>query len=303
VGAFSTCMLSSNEQKVLTLLEINARMPISNIAKKVRLSVEGTKKIINRLESKKIIANYYATINHSKLGRRILPVYLKLKDLNSKAELVKILKKSKAVIWFKFCQGSYDLALSLFDYLEAEKLLRSIEQYTLEKDLLIVTEAYEMSKNFSNIARPKAFQTINSKDSLIELNEDELLVLKLLRQNAFFSLVEFAKRSGFSVQRFRRIKNKLESEGIITGYKSKVNVTNLGLFPGSFLINSKGDCKKLVNYCKEREDFTYVVKTIGKFDISVTFNAKSIKHIYSLTEELRRQFPEIKSMETLTLVE
>ena len=88
-------MLSKTDKDILSLLEIDSRMSLSKLSKNVGLSVEGVKRAIKRLERDKIILNYYATLNHRKLGIRILQVYLKLNNLTLKNEVELILKKNK----------------------------------------------------------------------------------------------------------------------------------------------------------------------------------------------------------------
>jgi DNA-binding Lrp family transcriptional regulator len=293
-------MLSKTDKDILSLLEIDSRMSLSKLSKNVGLSVEGVKRAIKRLERDKIILNYYATLNHRKLGIRILQVYLKLNNLTLKNEVELILKKNKSVIWYKFCQGSYDLAISL--KADAEDLFIELFDYVLEKDLFYVTEAFEVGKTFLK-KDSFVFKTFDALDSEVVLKKEELKVLNGLRKNCRRSLIELSEASGLAVSSFKNIMMNLQKKEIITGFKTKISTKQLGLFSGTMLINMKGGLDRLLSYCKKRGDFTYAVKLIGKFDLSLTFNAKDINQINFINKDLVKKFPEVKRIETVTLFE
>ena len=71
---------------ILYQLELNARQPNSEIAKKVGLSKEVVNYRIKRLENERVIKSYYAIIDLSKLGYINFRVYLKLIDATPKKE-------------------------------------------------------------------------------------------------------------------------------------------------------------------------------------------------------------------------
>ena len=60
------------DKKILQLLKNNARISLTEIAKKVGLSVMGVKNRISRLEKKGIITNYSVNIDYTKLGYNII---------------------------------------------------------------------------------------------------------------------------------------------------------------------------------------------------------------------------------------
>ena len=67
--------LNLKDKKILYELEKNARVTISDIAKKVGLSKQLVSYKIKRLEEERIIEGYHAIIDTSKLGYTTYRVY------------------------------------------------------------------------------------------------------------------------------------------------------------------------------------------------------------------------------------
>ncbi len=85
-GAPVEVKLEESERKVLSMLNFNARTPISEIANKVKISYEKVVRIIKKLESSGIIQCYTMIPDHVKLGYPRHRVLIKLKNLTEKEE-------------------------------------------------------------------------------------------------------------------------------------------------------------------------------------------------------------------------
>lgn len=85
-GAPIEVKLEESERKVLSMLNYNARTPISEIANRVKISYEKVVRIIKKLESSGVIQCYTILPDHVKLGYPRHRILIKLKNLNEKEE-------------------------------------------------------------------------------------------------------------------------------------------------------------------------------------------------------------------------
>ena len=98
MGELYMPIIDEIDMKILQLLKNNARISLTEIAKKVGLSVMGVKNRINRLEKRGIITNYSASIDYTKLGYDIIAFVGISAEAKKRMEVLKELKKHKEII-------------------------------------------------------------------------------------------------------------------------------------------------------------------------------------------------------------
>jgi Lrp/AsnC family transcriptional regulator, leucine-responsive regulatory protein len=301
--------LNQSEKKVLTILEQNARMPASKIAKETRLSSEGVIKIINRLQERKIIYKFNTKINYSLMGQEIYPVHIKLNQINSEIikKIKKIIQKHNSCAWHSFVEGEYDLMLSFKvktkkDKEDMTKLLQELRDYILDKEVSLIIDSFEISKSFVK-KQGKVFLTTNNLVEQIKLDSEELNLLNLLRKNSRQTVLELAKKLNSTARIVAGKIKKLEKSEIISGFKIKVNTALLGYQPCTALISlssyTNEDLRKFITYCKYKEGIHYLIHQMGKYDINLTIDAININEFYQIVSEIRDEFPFIKKITTL----
>lgn len=79
-------MLDLKDKKILSELELQARMNLSELGKKLNISKQTTKYRLKKLEENEIIQEYNAIIDVSKIGLEIFIIYLKLFKITSNKE-------------------------------------------------------------------------------------------------------------------------------------------------------------------------------------------------------------------------
>jgi Lrp/AsnC family leucine-responsive transcriptional regulator len=302
--------MNKSEAKVLTILEQNCRIPANQIAKKVRLSPEGVLKIIKRLEDRKIISKFNTKVNYSRMGYKLYPLHIKLSRLDDKVIifLKEKIKEHKSCAWYLFCEGEYDLLLSFRIMDEAEKedmdnLISEISAYILEKEISIVLDAFEISKSFADEFKSELFVTFDYRLDKKILKDDELELIEIMREGSRKTILELAKKLKTTPRIVMSKLKKLEHEGIISGYKTKVNTAILGYQPCIALITvsdiKQKDYDKFFSYCKTTKGIHYLVRQIGKYELELTFDVESIEGFYSLIDDIRNKFSFIKKISTL----
>ena len=108
--------LDKKDKKILSILKQNARMPTSEISKKVGLSREVTAYRIKRLEQEEVITKYYTIINPAKIGYRVYWILVSLWNLTKKREkeFQKHLYELPYVVYFNKPAGRWDYIIETF---------------------------------------------------------------------------------------------------------------------------------------------------------------------------------------------
>ena len=103
--------LDVKDKKLLFELDFDARLPNTQLAKRIGLSKQGVDYKINNLMKNKIITGFYPVINLPKLGYIYGRIFLKLQNLTSEKEqeMIKELVTDKRFHWIEKFEGYYDL--------------------------------------------------------------------------------------------------------------------------------------------------------------------------------------------------
>jgi DNA-binding Lrp family transcriptional regulator len=304
--------LTKAEEKVLTLLERDCRMPASLIARKTRLSPEGVIKIINRLEEEGIISKFNAKINYYAMGYEVFPVHLKLNRMDK--EIVSKIQSmlSKNFTWHCFCEGEYDLMLS-FKIPKAESkermetILNELSSFIQEKEINVVLEAFEISKSFDGSKSNDITHTYNNKFETINLSESDISAIETIKDDSRQNIISLSKKMK-ATSRVAALKlRRLQDQKVITGFKTKINMSQLGYHPYIALISfdnyTEKDLSRFITYCKMKEGINYLVREIGKYDIELNINTRTINEFYNLIDDIRQTFNFVKKVTTLIIKE
>ena len=202
--------LDLKDKKILRLLSENARLPLSEIAKKVALSRDAVAYRIKRLEQKKAILGARTIIDATRLGYNSYHLLLRLTNPVKAVEqeiLQKLQNLPQVTAILKF-SGSYDLEIAVltksieeFDIL-LTKIIQKTEKYLEDYEILIVTKkllGQTLPKKFlmehqKNIHLPKK----NMAPEKQNVDAKDLEIIELLRDNAQASFLEISSKIGMS---------------------------------------------------------------------------------------------------------
>ncbi|MFH1451592.1 MAG: Lrp/AsnC family transcriptional regulator [archaeon] len=123
--------LDKNDKNIIEVLQNNARLPITKIAKKVRMPVDSVKYRIQRLEKIGVIRFYHAVINFPLLGT---PMYaytmLSLFAMNEQEEnkFINYLVSQPKITWVSKTTGKWDFIIGTCtkDFKDYDEIIRSL---------------------------------------------------------------------------------------------------------------------------------------------------------------------------------
>jgi len=106
--------IDDTDHAILRILSKNARVKLTSLAREIRLSIDSTKKRMQKLEENKVILRYTINVDPEKLGRPLgIHVYVKFKDLVKEKydEFIDELMKDYRVVVLMDIIGDYDLLI------------------------------------------------------------------------------------------------------------------------------------------------------------------------------------------------
>ena len=109
-------LASVEEERIIELLQKDARMPLAKIAKLVGLSENTVRKRIEKLTRNGYIRDFALLLNPKKFGKNVKAIFLISTELSKVKDCIKQLKKMPQIINLYFTTGEYSiLAVALFD--------------------------------------------------------------------------------------------------------------------------------------------------------------------------------------------
>ncbi|MDP4039555.1 MAG: Lrp/AsnC family transcriptional regulator [Candidatus Pacearchaeota archaeon] len=123
--------LDKNDKKIIEILQKEARLPVTQIAKKVRMPADSVKYRIQRLEKLGVIRFYHAVINFPLLG---YPMYsytpISLFAMNETEEklFINYLISHPQITWVSKTTGNWDFIIGTCakDFKEYDEIIKSI---------------------------------------------------------------------------------------------------------------------------------------------------------------------------------
>ncbi|MDP2750389.1 MAG: Lrp/AsnC family transcriptional regulator [Nanoarchaeota archaeon] len=123
--------LDSKDKKILEVLQKDARLPVSKIAKKVQMPADSVKYRIKRLEKLGVIKFYHAVLDFNLLGNPMYTYTLfSLFAMNEKneKEFVSYLTNEPKITWVAKTSGKWDFVVGTCtkDFKEFDEIIKKI---------------------------------------------------------------------------------------------------------------------------------------------------------------------------------
>ncbi len=301
-------------QKILCELDLNCRIPLSQLAKKLRVSRNVVAYRIKCLEEKGIITNYICSINLGLLGYKTYKIYLKVRDTREEKEFIAWILDCQQVIHCLKIEGFYDysLAVAVCSIKELDELLMTLKQHFKEfiKDytvsLVVYTSIFKLHKLLlgKKMELPK-IEKYSGEGKEVIIDEKDKVILKQLSQHGNLSLIKLSDRTKLSLDVVKHRMKKV-SNSIVLSYRGMFDLNKLGYYHYVVMLRirqaAKQDIEKLVSWCRLRRNVLYCSKRIGDFDFEINAAIRDIDELNGLLAGLREEFSEvIDSHETMLI--
>jgi len=312
--------LDLRDKKIIKLLSLNARFPLTLIAKHVRLTRDAVKYRIERLEQNEVLTGYLSLVNLKKLGWSSYHVFLELHaNPEKEVEWVGFLKKHGNVNAILKYSGKldYELAIISRDFQEFDKVLQEITQKYPVKDyeILILLETLKSSTFPEKLLDEKVHLIEGKHDGSFardfshasiayEPDKKDLRILRILAEDARIQLVGLAGKIGLSQDAVAyRIKKMIHSR-ILLEFRPVINFSRLGFYVYTVLLRLENlmdeSWEGMKSFIKNHPNILWAVKTIGKWNILFYVITQNEEEFHATMAEFKKRFAAIiKSYEAL----
>ncbi|MDD5191980.1 MAG: winged helix-turn-helix transcriptional regulator [Candidatus Nanoarchaeia archaeon] len=294
--------LDKKDRQILYELDLDSRQSFNQIGKKVRLSKEVVQYRIRQLEKKGVVKGYQTLVDVSKLGYISGRFFLKLREDTPEQEgkIIEYYKKHKKFWWVDQISGGFrDLGLACW--------IKDIyELYDIKEDLVDRFGKYINDLNISSYCKFYIYNRKYLGDSkernrlvkvlffpeLVEFDEKDLKILRLIAGNARMNLVEISKKTGISVTNINyRIKKMIEN-GIIKGFKVLLDLNKIGYYwyKIEVQLSDLSVKKQMFAYFENHPNIVYAYETLSDNDIELELEVDSYEKFREVLEDIRKVF-------------
>jgi DNA-binding Lrp family transcriptional regulator len=303
------------DKKILSMLDEDASVQSSAIARKVGLSRQSVDYRINQMVEKGVIMNFVSLIDPSKFVDNIWHVYLKLQNLTPVIEksVLNFLKRNKKVWWVAKCQGEWDLIFSVAenDILILDNLLEEFEskfgKYVNQKNVASLVKAYVFPRGYFLERKSKRNEYIMGGEK-VKFDKKDLAILKMISKDARAPSTKISEKTGLTPRQvIYRIK-ELEKKEIIRMYRLQLDLEKIDYdyYKVCFYTQNftKENEKEVLSWCENNFNVIFYTKKISPWTFEIEFEIESHRKLNEALVELRNKFGNvIKRTETTLILE
>lgn len=294
--------LDLKDRKILSLLDQNARMSITQLAKKTRLNKDVVRYRINNLEKESIIMGYYTVVNTPKLGLTAFRIYFDFINLTSNIEkrIISYLDNEFKAGQIFTIDGPYHLGIitwekSVYELeIKIQNFKKQFGDYINNLDLSIFTK---LNHYFKKSLPLSTNQLITLKqEEKIKIDDLDLEILKELSKNSRANYIELSKKLKTPQRTMAYRINNLEKNNIILAYRADINVSKLG-YENYFIeiyMGSKQNLSLIESFAHLDKNCVYSDYVLPGADIELEMEFENKQELLTFIEKLKNKFPFIK---------
>ncbi|MBW2964504.1 AsnC family transcriptional regulator [Candidatus Woesearchaeota archaeon] len=298
--------MDKKDRRILHELTKNARIPLKQLAKKIKMSQSATLYRINRLEKEKVLLSSFTLINTYKLGYQGFRAYLRLFGTveEKEKEILAWLqgRKEISVIGIEQDPGAIvimswvDSAEAYFKF--AQDLKQKYGEFLEQFHIFPYMGTIHYPRNYLN-PQDKGEEKYVRYSTEVKHDELDISILRLLSYDGRISAMEIAKRLKKPTKTIvNRIKN-LEKQKIIAGYSINIDIGKLGYqyYKLNIIFSKCINQSTLLSYAKQLLNTVYVDEAMGRYDFELNVEVRDKDELNSIINDLKNLSGGIRSME------
>jgi len=293
--------IRSQERKLLRALEIQPLATAAQIAKQVGMKTHTVHYHWRRFLEAKVIT-LRPIIDVSLLGFLDIGVFFSLAVANKieGEKLLSTIRAIKNVAWIGTLGGDYQYGLALYCQQMAEvrsalsKLEDEFGPIFFRKQIAPRLKVTHFPKKYLNPSTrqqtPAKEYTLGATNSKVVIDSTDALILSALSAAKHHSWRELARQLGMNFSTLeRRIKLLVKSKVIVDFYH-EINTDYLEMESFKILLQlrttTESAIKKITTFAKAHPNVTYLIETLGAWDIEIGVEVAKTEEITRVISEL-----------------
>ncbi|MBI5881202.1 Lrp/AsnC family transcriptional regulator [archaeon] len=303
--------MDKTDERMIAELDVDPRMAVSQLAKKLRISQQVADYRLKRLFKEGQITKLGAIINLKSLGLehyRVFFTFNAKKDIQEK-QVFDFLRQKSGVYWAARIGGKYDLVVVLFvrDFEAFDNFIDGFNtQFPgLIKDYKSCYVINHWIYRHKQLSKGRSELSYGYNDKLVGIDELDRQILSRIKDDCRLPALELAKGKDVSYKTIiNRIKS-LEQKKVILGYRMFLKSEQQKPFVVllSFKDYSRKSEKLLLSYLAENDNITQTVRLFGIWDLFLHIRIEDNERLQQLIIDLRDKFSIIDNYEIIPVFE
>ncbi len=295
--------IDRKDQRILAALEMNARKPLTQVAKEVGLSRQMIEYRIKRMQKEHIIFGAHAVFDSVVVGYHWYRVMLSLLNITKeeKATFMTYLTKHPNILWVGELGGNWDLAVNLicrdnfaFNAI-FEEIIKRYGHAIHDYEMLIYVDVYDFARRYLFEAKEQTSYYHEMKyNPHVNLDHLDYTIITALAKNAWITNLELGQKFNVSANTIHnRIETMIQNK-LLLGFRLFINPSSLGykshmLFLEIHRLDIEKE-KKLYAYLKTISNISFIVKHIGRWRIGMEIETKDEQEFQEIFVDIRGKF-------------
>ncbi|MFH1307543.1 MAG: Lrp/AsnC family transcriptional regulator [archaeon] len=306
--------LDKKDKQILFELDLNAKIPLTQLAKKINLSPQTTKYRIQQLEKKGIIRGYVTFFDVSKFGYLYYRLYIRYENvsLEDEKKIIEYFKKHSNVVWFISTSGRYDLEV-LFtarNFIHFDAMLKKIYKRfpgKLHNNVTSVSiKNYHHLRGYLLNKKTELQLSIGGEPVFEKIDKIDEKIIKIINQNAKLTNAEIGNKLNLNYKTIQNRIKKIEEKGIIQAYRTWIDYQKIGSTYYKALITlrkfSDEEEKKILEFAKQHPNIIYIITCVWPWDIEIEVECEKHETFLDILKEFREKMGNlIVDYESLTV--
>ncbi len=290
------------DRKILYELELNARMPVTVIARRVRSSKETVNFRVNRLIGRGYVKSFYTVFNAARIGYYYYQTFMKFTGTTPDVErlIVEFIARDISCANLRMCEGPYDIVFmtmvkgpgGLREFFRRFK--NEFGEYMLHQEIHSVVRTHKLNQKFftAGEVEPVSFSQSDVDDA--ELDGMDQRIVERLSTNSRAKLTELARavRADPKVLKYRL--RKMENSGLIILYTIAPDFEKLGLERVHITIGIRNlnSLPTIIEFFRQTNACIWAFELLGRYDINVELAVENDAVLKSIVEMFKARFPD-----------
>ncbi|MBI5391143.1 Lrp/AsnC family transcriptional regulator [Candidatus Woesearchaeota archaeon] len=293
--------LDKIDLKLLSLLEEDARQPVSQIAKQLKTSQQVVSYRLKSLEKRGVLGGYLTIINIALLGYTSYRTMIRLANASKERyqAMISSLMQHPNVLWLVECGGRWDLLInfSAQNIVHYDQMLRELTEafgdVIHDYDVLTTVEVRYLGREYftksQHSLKPSPY--IRRELHTLPVDTTATKILSLLSEHGRASAVEIAQKLKISPNTVLLRIKYLKKQGVIQGFKPLIHLektpySGYKLLMKFHLLTSKKETE-LISVLHTFVHVVGIIRLVGSWDFEVEFEVASKEEMLTLVRSIR----------------
>jgi DNA-binding Lrp family transcriptional regulator len=288
------------DRKILFELDMDARIPASGIARKIRLPKETVNFRIRRLLQNGYISSFYTIVNGALLGYQYYKVFFRFKSMTPEMEvdLRDFLLAEKSCVNVRISDGFFDLCyvsmqrspedLKEFMFRFHRKFGAFIESRSMNQ----IINSYRLNQKFLYAGKPSRKRVYHGRTGGIVLSDINKQIISVLSTQARIRLIDISRKVGVDSQLVSYHMRNLERSGVIIGYFTSINmgVLKRSIVQVDVSLRNPEISLKIIDFFDSTSYCIFASEMLGKYDLTVELSLENDGELRAIMQQFKEKF-------------